>query len=234
MSIVIGKGGIGGRRMSLRYALLALLTGSPLTGYEIAKRFGTSVGHVWHAPDSQIYPELHRMAADDLLRATDEAPRGRRTRKTRYDVTPSGEAALAAWASGGEQPSIPRDPQLLRAAYLEWADPAAARAQFTAYAQFWDEQATTLENTRTSLLDRSHPVLAARLARRPAAEHERIVAYKVHCYDGMIDLARTRARWARDGIALMDRLEAGGTGDAGGASGTGEPAAPGSMRTAPH
>jgi PadR family transcriptional regulator, regulatory protein AphA len=40
--------------MSLRNALLALLVVEPMTGYDLAKRFGSSVGNVWHAPDSQI------------------------------------------------------------------------------------------------------------------------------------------------------------------------------------
>ncbi|EDV5156957.1 PadR family transcriptional regulator, partial [Salmonella enterica subsp. enterica] len=53
--------------MSLRYALLALLTARPMTGYDLAKSFHVSVGHVWHAPDSQIYPELKRMLADGLV-----------------------------------------------------------------------------------------------------------------------------------------------------------------------
>ena len=47
--------------MSLRYALLAVLTAQPMTGYDLARTFHASVGHVWNAPNSQIYPELHRM-----------------------------------------------------------------------------------------------------------------------------------------------------------------------------
>ena len=42
--------------MSLRYALLAILRVGPLSGYDLQKQFTQSVGHVWHAPDSQIYP----------------------------------------------------------------------------------------------------------------------------------------------------------------------------------
>lgn len=53
--------------MTLRSALLALLSSGPLTGYDLVKQFSSSVGHVWHAPDSQIYPELRRMHAEGLL-----------------------------------------------------------------------------------------------------------------------------------------------------------------------
>jgi PadR family transcriptional regulator AphA len=53
--------------MSLRYALLALLRVGPLSGYDLQKQFSLSVGHVWHAPDSQIYPELRKMEAAGLV-----------------------------------------------------------------------------------------------------------------------------------------------------------------------
>ncbi len=53
--------------MSLRYALLALLNVERMTGYDLYKQFESSVGYVWHAPDSQIYPELRRMVRVGLL-----------------------------------------------------------------------------------------------------------------------------------------------------------------------
>ena len=56
--------------MSLRYALLALLTVEPMTGYDLSKRFESSVAYVWHAPDSQIYPELRRMERNPESKAT--------------------------------------------------------------------------------------------------------------------------------------------------------------------
>ncbi len=67
--------------MSLRYALIALLTAQPMTGYEVSKRFGASVGHVWHAPDSQIYPELRKLEKEGLL-VGEDVPWGTKT-KTR-------------------------------------------------------------------------------------------------------------------------------------------------------
>ena len=63
--------------MSLRYALLAVLTARPMTGYDLARTFHASVGHVWNAPNSQIYPELHRMENDGLI-AGEDVPWGSR------------------------------------------------------------------------------------------------------------------------------------------------------------
>ena len=69
--------------MSLRHALLALLTAGPLTAYDISKQFSASVGFVWYAPDSQIYPALRRMEADGLVEATELPLHGGGTRVKR-------------------------------------------------------------------------------------------------------------------------------------------------------
>ena len=58
--------------MSLRYALLALLRVGPQSGYDLQKQFSLSVGHVWHAPDSQIYPELRKMESEGLVEGEDQ------------------------------------------------------------------------------------------------------------------------------------------------------------------
>ena len=76
--------------MSLRYALLALLRVGPMSGYDLQKQFSQSVGHVWYAPDSQIYPELRRMEADGLVEA-EEQPRGERATRRLYHATDAGD-----------------------------------------------------------------------------------------------------------------------------------------------
>lgn len=194
--------------MSLRFALVALLTGQPMTGYEVSKRFGASVGHVWHAPDSQIYPELRRMEADGLLVGT-AVPWGTSgTTKTRYDVTDAGREAFREWMCTPARPVPSRDPAFLRAAYLDQATPAAARAQLRAVRDFHTEQAEVFEATRATLADVSHPVLAARLDLLPRPEWERIIAFRIYAYDGLVARERTEARWAQDGLALVDELAA--------------------------
>ncbi len=82
--------------MSLRYALLALLTAQPMTGRGLAKTFHSSVGHVWHAPDSQIYPELKRMELDGLIQGEDIARSSRAVNATKrlYGITDAGVAAF--------------------------------------------------------------------------------------------------------------------------------------------
>ena len=75
--------------MNLRFAILATLSAGPRTGYDLTQRFDSTVGHIWHAPHSQIYPELRRMEQAGLV-AADEVPRGPRGTKRRYRLTEDG------------------------------------------------------------------------------------------------------------------------------------------------
>jgi DNA-binding PadR family transcriptional regulator len=192
--------------MSLRYALLALLSSRPMTGYDLSKQFSQSVAHVWHAPDSQIYPELNRMERDGLLEAVPVrwGPKGT---KKEYHVTEAGLDAFRAWMDSPLEIRRQRDPAYLKAAYLEWADPDSARDQLRQHLDYWGAHLALLEQTRDTLLDRSHPTLQRRLEKFPAADHERIVRYKVFAYDGLIDQARAEVAWAERGLALVDELE---------------------------
>ena len=49
--------------MSLKHALLGLLTHQPMTGYELKQFFDSSIQHFWNAELSQIYPTLKSLEA---------------------------------------------------------------------------------------------------------------------------------------------------------------------------
>lgn len=191
--------------MSLRYALIALLTGRPMTGYDISKSFSRSVAHVWHAPDSQIYPELNRMERDGLLDSV-EVPWGKRGTKKEYHVTEAGLAAFREWMESPLVPQRQRDPVYLKAAYFDFADPEAVREQLRQQQAYWEEQLALLEQTRATLVDRSHPTLAARISKLNEREAELAVRYKIYAYDGLIARAHTELEWIKDGFALIDEL----------------------------
>ena len=191
--------------MSLRNALFALLVVEPMTGYDLHKQFESSVGHVWHAPDSQIYPELKRMESEGLLEG-EEIPWGPRGKKRQYHVTEEGKAAFRNWMDTPLEYARTRDPAHLKAAYMEWADPDAARAQLRAHIKHhtgllgqWREKVEEIENGSSAMLNR-------RLANSPKADREKINAYKAYTYEGLMSQAEAEIAWARRGLKLIDRL----------------------------
>jgi DNA-binding PadR family transcriptional regulator len=192
--------------MSLRNALLAMLTSQPMTGYDVYKNFQTSVGYVWHAPDSQIYPELRRMEQEGLIRG-EMVPWGKRGTKKRYSITEAGVESFQAWLNAPPEYQRERDPVRLRAAYLEWASADASRKFFKAHIAYHSGRIDDWEEMIRTLRDHSNPTLAKRLEKKSAEEADRITAYKVFAYEGMIARARAEIEWAESGLELVGKLE---------------------------
>ena len=149
--------------MSLRYALISLLRVGPLSGYDLQKQFQVSVGHLWHAPDSQIYPELRKMEAEGLIEG-EEQPRGQRATRRLYHVTADGEAAFLAWMQTPLEYARVRDPAHLRAAYLEAASPEDARAFFRRHQAQWEAELAQWEGELQRIAEVANPMLVRRLA----------------------------------------------------------------------
>ena len=192
--------------MSLRAALLALLSAGPLTGYDAAKHFAASVGHVWNAPDSQIYPELRKMAAEGLL-ATRAVPWGSKgATKTEYTLTPAGADALRAWANAAHTYAPERDAARLRAAYLEWADHDAAERFFTEHLEHHRRERQMALGELERLEQGTSPVLVRRLAAFPDARVDRVVGFKKLAYRSAVARAETEIAWATEGLALLTEL----------------------------
>ncbi|WP_448811234.1 PadR family transcriptional regulator [Agromyces bauzanensis] len=192
--------------MSLRNALLALLRVGPLSGYDLQKQFSVSVGHVWHAPDSQIYPELRKMEAEGLIEGEEQA-RGERGTRRVYHVTEAGERAFLDWMATPLEYSRVRDPAHLRAAYLEAAAPDDAREFLKAHIAQWEGELEQWEGELRRIDAIDNPMLVRRLAATPPEEHERIIAFKRFAYEGLVDRAKGEIEWARRGLELVDDLE---------------------------
>lgn len=99
--------------MSLKHALLGILTISPMTGYQLKQFFDASVQHIWNAELSQIYPTLKQMEAERLVRKTVEIQDARPNRKV-YHITPEGRAELRRWLRESPPATSIRDPFLIR------------------------------------------------------------------------------------------------------------------------
>lgn len=81
---------------TLRYAVLGLLNRQDMTGYEITKAFEEALSEFWSARHSQIYPELKKLADEDLVRFETEVS-GTQLERKRYRITPAGKRAFDAW-----------------------------------------------------------------------------------------------------------------------------------------
>ena len=94
--------------MSLPHAVLTSLLEKSTSGYDLARRFGKSIGYFWHATHQQIYRELARMEAAGWIEAY-VPPDAGNTRKKHYRVLPAGRLELARWAQDSADPMDLRD-----------------------------------------------------------------------------------------------------------------------------
>jgi DNA-binding PadR family transcriptional regulator len=111
--------------MSLRFALLGLLSEQPASGYELTGKFERTLKrYAWHAQHSQIYPELNRLADEGLIQVIEEGARGRRT----YAILEKGRAALRHWLINPPSDFVVRNEFVLRLFLLSTLDADGARA----------------------------------------------------------------------------------------------------------
>lgn len=193
--------------MSLRHAILGVLSAAPLTGYDLVQYMHDSVGYVWSAPKSQIYPELRKMEEHGLVSAT-VAPRGQHAQKRIYAITDEGEAELGRWAANRMEYPPDRDPLRLKAIFFDLAPFEAAREQLRAHIAHYSRRLAQWEERAAALRARRVHILQRRLAQRAPEEHEAIIELKAFAFEGNVARAKAEIGWAERGLELIDALEA--------------------------
>ena len=121
-----------------RYAVLGALTIAPMSGYDLRAFFDQSVRFFWNESYGQIYPILKRLAAEGLVVAA--APRaaggGVHPRRTVYQITPRGRAALAEWLGEPIEQEVGRIEILLKIFFATEGEPDAARTHVEAFREY--------------------------------------------------------------------------------------------------
>jgi DNA-binding PadR family transcriptional regulator len=109
--------------MSVRYALLALLSEGPKHGFQLRQEFEAGTGEVWPLNVGQVYTTLQRLERDGLVES-DETDDGGPQRP--YRITPAGEEELATWLQTPPSTSgPPRDELVIKvlvALRVAWGD----------------------------------------------------------------------------------------------------------------
>ncbi|WP_031521720.1 PadR family transcriptional regulator [Streptomyces sp. NRRL F-5123] len=80
--------------MSVRHALLALLSEGPKYGLQLRQEFEARTGEVWPLNVGQVYSTMQRLERDGLVESEEEAEAGP---QKAYRITAEGAAELAAW-----------------------------------------------------------------------------------------------------------------------------------------
>ena len=97
--------------MSVRHALLALLSEGPKYGLQLRQEFEAKTGEVWPLNVGQVYTTLQRLERDGLVESEDAETDGP---QKGFRITPAGHGELLEWlrTPGADVP--PRDELVIK------------------------------------------------------------------------------------------------------------------------
>ena len=80
--------------MSVRHAILALLSEGPKYGLQLQKEFESSTGEVWPLNIGQVYTTLQRLERDGLVESDEAENEGP---QKGFHITEAGSTELSTW-----------------------------------------------------------------------------------------------------------------------------------------
>lgn len=101
--------------MSIKYAILGLLSWKPLTGYDIKKLMEDSAILYWSGNNNQIYKSLVQLHEDGLVTPEVQHQQSGPSRKI-YTITEAGLSTLKEWTL-----SAPEEPEFKKAFFVQLA-----------------------------------------------------------------------------------------------------------------
>lgn len=200
--------------MSLRYAILGLLARESLTGYDLTKRFDSTIGFFWSAKHSQIYPELASLT-DESLVTFELVTQTSKPNKKVYTITEQGLAALREWMQTPSEKRSVKDPQLIRVWTLGIVDPLAALPQMRVCLEEWQQRIAIYEEIAQNeqLTDDPHAPDAAWLGAALAlrAGQMQALAYRDWLLWAIAEIERVHGKGAPDPASALVRASQAGT-----------------------
>ena len=101
------------KKSKTKYALLGMLSMSPMSGYDIKKLTDFSISHFWSENFGHFYPVLKKMEADGLVTKKVEEKSGKPSRNI-YSITHAGSEELVNWLQLPVEPPPIRNELLLK------------------------------------------------------------------------------------------------------------------------
>ncbi len=173
--------------MSLRYAILGMLSLGSMSGYDMKKFFRRNVGLFWNANFSQVYSQLHRLEWEGLVRKTSVIQDGVPNKKI-YTLTPKGQEELKSWLATSLGTPDYRDEFQLKFFFSHLLDEEKLRSHLLELQEFIQGRLASLEKV-TSGHKRALSPITMQGAR-----------YGVHYYKAYLD-------WIQETLDLLNKGE---------------------------
>jgi DNA-binding PadR family transcriptional regulator len=106
--------------VSVRHALLAMLSEGPKYGLQLRQEFEARTGEVWPLNIGQVYSTLQRLERDGLIESDDAADDGP---QKGFRITSAGEQELGSWLRTPPDLSLPPRDELVIKILVAWQLP---------------------------------------------------------------------------------------------------------------
>ena len=177
--------------MALGDAILACLTERPMTGYELAKTFDSSIGFFWKADHQQIYRERSRLRDRGHIQGREVVQSGK-PNKMVYTLTPEGRAALRHWAARPSSPASIKDDLLVRLYALDSVDIEPLRDDLMARLEYHRDRLARFQR----ILDKRFPDGTA-----TPADTGKLLGLRIG-----LRYERNVAEWCEEAIAALSAI----------------------------
>jgi len=141
-----------------RYVILGLLNEEKLSGYEIKKIVDTRLSFFWNESYGQLYPELKRLAQQELIFAI-KPKEGSHRGETKYSITQKGIDALEIWLCEPVEKESIRLEILLKMYFSKGTKPEIIKKHITEFAISHQKQLDMLNMFQKELMsiENLHP-----------------------------------------------------------------------------
>lgn len=99
--------------MSLKHAILAVLSHSDRTGYDLTRKIDGTVANFWPATHQQIYLELKKLHEAGWVQFKEKEQKGKPDKKI-YSITRAGVDELKDWIAQPSDPTPSKDHLLVK------------------------------------------------------------------------------------------------------------------------
>jgi len=177
------------------YTMLGLLSIRPMSGYDMRQMVGESIGHFWSESYGQIYPALKKMAEAGLVEKKTESSEGRPDRHV-YTLTGAGRQRLEGWLEIPVKRGVVRNELLLKLFFGANAGAGVNAGHLRAFLEAEERLARVFAGIAAQLTKerKSDPQLPFWLITLSRGRH-----------DALASIA-----WAKETLAVLDGLDAGG------------------------
>ena len=147
--------------MSLKIALLGLLSAEPASGYDLTQTIQRSIHFIWNATAPQIYNTLRTLRENGHI-STRDLPQDGKPDKQIHSITPAGKKALEAYLGEPIRSSVTRDEVLLRIFFGNFCAPDAMQRELRSYLERVREERLYLEGVEARIYANPGPNTEAR------------------------------------------------------------------------